>query len=724
MTPALGCAVAWCVGVAAGVVLAPERPWLGVLAAGLAALPLALAPVTRPVWTALAVAAALLGLARAEIPATDPSARARAPALAGQQVLLEGRVADDARQLGAGYEVLVAPTSISGQQGLRRPAGNVLVRVRTGSPPAVGDIVDAGGRLRLPVDLPTFDRRAYLAQRQAYLELPATQLSLVKPSGDLRGFPALVRAGYRDGVQALLPPPHAAVLVAVVLGIRSGIPSRLQADLVATGLVHLLVLSGLKVAVFARIVTAVLAPLLGRSATLPGIALVALYALIGGASPAAVRASAMGCLVLVAGHLGRPTHVWTSLAATAAAMLAWHPELAWDVGFQLSFAGTAAIVLLTPGIERRLGWIPAWLREPFAVTCAAQVGTVPLMAADFHLLSPAAPIANALVLPVLPAMIGAGILVAPLAALPDVGRLLALPLAGLLIYLEQVAGWLARLPLAAVSVPAFPPWSGVAYYLGVGAAVAAVRVPGRARMAAIAVGVLAPLAIGAGELAAWSRPAPSVAVFAVGDGQAVLLTGPAGRILIDGGPSPAVLSNELGARLPPWQRELAALIITGPGRGHTGGLTGFDLPVRTVVVPATRPDGVAWRTAALAAAARGAGIQPAVAGERLRLAGLDVDVLESNGQLALRLSLPGGRSFCDLADLDPEAQVAAAPRLRGGCDELLLPSGGRSALAPDLMRAAHPGVLIASLASGRLARDLPAGLVQRTDQEGTIVLPL
>jgi len=58
-------------------------------------------------------------------------------------------------------------------------------------------------------------------------------------------------------------------------------------------------------------------------------------------------------------------------------------------------------------------------------------------------------------------------------------------------------------------------------------------------MAAIAVGVLAPLAIGAGELAAWSRPAPSVAVFAVGDGQAVLLTGPAGRILIDGGPSPA-----------------------------------------------------------------------------------------------------------------------------------------------------------------------------------------
>src|SRR5438270_8006826 len=110
--------------------------------------------------------------------------------------------------------------------------------------------------------------------------------------------------------------------------------------------------------------------------------------MVGGATPAAVRASAMGGLAIAASHLGRPSHVWTSLAVTAAAMLGWHPELAWDVGFQLSFAGTAAIILLTPSIERRLRWMPHVLREPFAVTCAAQVGTLPMMATDFHLLSP------------------------------------------------------------------------------------------------------------------------------------------------------------------------------------------------------------------------------------------------------------------------------------------------------------------------------------------------
>src|SRR5436305_9152918 len=138
-------------------------------------------------------------------------------------------------------------------------------------------------------------------------------------------------------------------------GVRPGIPPDLQKALVATGLVHLLVLSGLKVAVFARIAQAALRPLLGRHSTWPAIALIGLYALAGGATPAAVRASAMGALAIVATRLGRPSHVWTSLAITAAAMLGWRPELAWDVGFQLSFAGTGAIILLTPGIEARLG---------------------------------------------------------------------------------------------------------------------------------------------------------------------------------------------------------------------------------------------------------------------------------------------------------------------------------------------------------------------------------
>jgi competence protein ComEC len=730
MTAALACLLAGSAGIAFATVALPVNPGAGLVCLVAAAFAGVSALAIRPAAVALTVAACLLGMARAEVPAGDPTAAGRAPALAGLQVLVEGHVADDPRLLAGAEELLVAPDWLATSSGVLPPAGSIIAFVKGAPDVAIDDRVQVSGRLDLPRDQPTFDRRAYAAQKGAYLEMRSASLNVLSSAGGARALPGWLRDRYRQAITVLVPPPHAQVLVGVVLGIRTGVPPKLQQDLIATGLVHLLVLSGLKVAVFARLVTGLLSPALGRGATLPAVALIALYALAGGATPAATRAAAMGGLALVASHLGRPTHLWTSLAAAAAAMLAWRPELAWDVGFQLSFAGTVAIVLLTPGIERRLGWVPGWLREPFAVTCAAQVGTVPLMATDFHVLSPVAPIANAAVLPLLPALVGAGLVVAPLAVVPEIGRLAALPLVGLLAYLEQAASLLARVPGAAVTVPAFPPGSGFAYYAAIAGAVVAARSDGAVRRAAIAAGVLVPLVVGGAELVAWSRPASAATVLAVGPGQAVLLSGPGGYVLVDGGSSPSLLAAELGSRLPPWQHRLAALVITGPGIGHVGGLAGLAYPADTVLVPDGNPVGSAWRSVALAQAALGARIRSAHAGQTWLLAGLSLDVLspEPNPpepeQLALRVRGPDGGTFCDVADLDTDGQAAAAARLTGRCDTLLLPSGGRSAPAPDLVAVALPQRMVASDAGGQLARDLPRGALSRTSQEGAIVVPL
>jgi competence protein ComEC len=717
---------AWSLGVCAGVVLAPDHPELAGAALAGAVIGAGLAVVVRPLVLPLLVAAALLGLVRAEAEIGDPGERLRAENAAGSLVAIRGRIADEPRFTPAGYELLVEPSRIDGEHGQLTSLGRVLVRVRGAGEPALDDEVRANGRLRLPMDRPGFDRRAYLAQKHSYLELAQAQLSVLSHADGARGLPGRLRARYRAALQELLPAPHAALLMGVVLGIRTGIPPRLEQDLIATGLVHLLVLSGLKVAVFARLATAALRPLLRRTATLPTLALVGLYALVGGATPAAVRAAAMGGLVLLAGHLGRPAHVWTSLSLVAAAMLAWQPALAWDVGFQLSFVGTAAIILLTPPVEARLHWLPGWFREPFAVTCAAQIGTVPLMATDFHLLSPIAPVANAAVLPALPALIGAGLLIAPLAALPEIGRVLVLPVVGLLVYMEQVASLLARIPGGALGVARMPAGAGAAYYAGLAGVLAWFQAGRRLRHAGMVIALAGPLLIGGIELAAWTRSPPTVSILAVGEGQAVLLNGPDGAVLLDGGPSPARLGDELGQRLPPWSRRLAGLALTGPGLGHVGGLAGFEREVDQVLLPASLMPGGAWRAVALAAQARGAHPRHLAAGDRFRLAGLDFNVLapgDPESGLALQVRRPGGRSFCDLGDLDLPGQAQAARRLQGGCDYLLLPGGGRSAPAPELMAAARPGRMIASVAGGRLTRDLPP-TVLRTDQEGTIELPL
>jgi competence protein ComEC len=287
-------------------------------------------------------------------------------------------------------------------------------------------------------------------------------------------------------------------------------------------------------------------------------------------------------------------------------------------------------------------------------------------------------------------------------------------------------------PAAAIPIPAFPAWAGPAYYAALAGLISAAHAQGRRRIVALTLAVAAPLVIAAGELVLSGAGGPSVAILDVGDGQAVLLKGPGGAVLIDGGGSAARLEGELGQRLPPWQRELEALVLTAPGAGHVGGLPGFGREVREVLLPSTAFPGSAWRTIALSEAARGASVRRAHAGDVLELAGLRLEVLAPEvtdsgddvgaGYLALRVVGPK-HSFCDLSDLDVQAQMVAATHLKGGCDYLLLPAGGKSAPAPELMAIANPGQLVASRGSGRLARGLPASTL-RTDQEGTIVLDL
>ncbi|MEP6752711.1 MAG: ComEC/Rec2 family competence protein [Candidatus Dormiibacterota bacterium] len=732
--PALVVALAWCAALAGAVVLSPSQPTLGAIAIAIAIPCLALALLVRPAVIAIALAFALLAIGRAELPATDPLASARALAAAGQVVTITGRIVDDSHAAAGGSEALVEPNRIASRTNVNLGIGNLLVRWRGPAEAAFDDTVQASGKLMIPRDLPAFDRRAYLAQRHVFLELAATNFDVVKPGGGLAGLPGWLRAHYVTALDQALPAPHASVLLGIVLGVRQGIPSNLQNALIATGLIHLLVLSGLKVAVFARIVQGALKPMLGRHASWPAIALIGLYALVGGATPAAIRAAIMGGLAISASRLGRPSHVWTSLALTAAAMLAWHPELAWDVGFQLSFAGTAAIILLTPVIERRLSWMPAVLREPFAVTCAAQVGTLPMMATDFHVLSPIAPLANALTLPILPALVATGLLLCPLALAPDVARVVALPLAGLLAYIEQVSYLLARVPAAAITVPRFPAWAGLAYYSALGPGIAAARRAGRRRYIAVASAVVAPTLIAAAALGAWANAPPQAAVLNVGDGQSVLFRGPLGAILIDAGPSPQRLRDELGAQLPPWQLKLDAIAVTAPTLGHVGGFAGLDRPASTFFIPDAELTGTAWRTAAFEAAARGATIERVAAGATIKIAGFTLETISPEpgapgdvvgaAYLALRVISPTGRTFCDLSDLDVEAQTAAAARLKGRCSYLLIPGGGRSRMSPELERAVGPSVqLIASRSAGRLAQGFPV-TVLRTDQEGTITVPM
>lgn len=202
-----------------------------------------------------------------------------------------------------------------------------------------------------------------------------------------------------------------AVVEAMTIGERASIDSSLRADYARSGSAHLLAVSGLHVGfVYAIINILLLLFALLRHGqllrALPAVAAIWIYAAVAGASPSVVRAAVMFSLLQLAFALSARTQALNSLAFTACVMIVWNASLLHDVGFLLSFAAVAGIVVwgvpmsrlftLHP-FERRLSY-RSWRGEllgralsvvwrSVAITLSASIATMPIAAYMFGVVS-------------------------------------------------------------------------------------------------------------------------------------------------------------------------------------------------------------------------------------------------------------------------------------------------------------------------------------------------
>jgi competence protein ComEC len=233
------------------------------------------------------------------------------------------------------------------------------------------------------------------------------------------------------------------------------------------------VVSGLKVVLIIGLLSAVARVFewSRRRTFLVAVPVVAAYVLVSGAGPAATRSALMAAAALLVASGGRRTDPVPMLALVGALMLGLSPVLVEDPGFQLSFLGTAGILVLASPIATRLPG-PRMFTEPFAMTLAAQVATLPVMAGTFGVIALGGPIANALVLPLLPVMIVAGGLGGALSALQAGLGWVPLQFASFGASLTtSVARLVTAIPGAAVQIGSWPGgWSLAEAFGGVVAA--------------------------------------------------------------------------------------------------------------------------------------------------------------------------------------------------------------------------------------------------------------
>lgn len=284
-----------------------------------------------------------------------------------------------------------------------------------------GDIIRFSGTYSLPrlsVDLPMEDDMSdyYYTNRISLLcYVPKGNMEVIGRSGNPLYLLKRLREKTVDRIFASgLDEPAATFLAAILTGDTTALTDDSRSDYAAAGVAHILALSGAHVAVIAMVIAVVLFPLVmaghRRARWWLTIAVLWLYALFTGLSPSVCRAVIMASAVLLALIFDRPRSSLNALCLAAILILVFSPLSLMQLGFQLSFAATLAIILYSPvlaPVSRRSRYYR--LLAPLAATLAATLGTFPLVAWHFHSVPVYFLVANVAAVAVMPVMIAGGL---------------------------------------------------------------------------------------------------------------------------------------------------------------------------------------------------------------------------------------------------------------------------------------------------------------------------
>lgn len=334
-------------------------------------------------------------------------------------------------------------------------------------------ILDLGLWLRLPDDVrrgervEIFCRSVVVTGRPGVLAHSALRLQCDDPQVMSRRAPNIgtvtlerVRQRFVDGLIQALPSPTVELAQGLTLGERSQLLPEITEAFRRSGTTHILALSGYNVSVLAGILLGVLPGLVGRRLALVTVSFSLLgFLLMTGAPASLVRATVMAWLLVAAQLLRRRVSAGRLLALAVSAILLLQPAQAFDLGFQLSVAATAG--LMWAGGRETLHGVRAAVRA----TLAATVFTLPLLVVAFGRVSLVSPLANLVVLPVVPILflgcLGFGVVAS---LVPAAALAVNAPLVWLSETFLDAVTWFGSLPFASVDlvVPNVLPWVLVA----------------------------------------------------------------------------------------------------------------------------------------------------------------------------------------------------------------------------------------------------------------------
>jgi competence protein ComEC len=503
-----------------------------------------------------------------------------------------------------------------------------------------------------------------------------------------------IRESVRDRFKRVLgETPASGALAALAVGDQRSIGSEEWRLYNRTGVTHLMSISGLHVTLVSGLCAWLASWLWRRSPALmlrlparragaaAAIAGALGYTLIAGFAVPAQRTFWMVTMVALAlwsGRIAQPVRV---LALALGVVLVFDPWALLSAGFWLSFGAVSLIFLVS---DQETSTVRQWLRVQWAIT----LGLAPAALFLFAQVSVVGPLANAVAIPVVSAV------VTPLALLAAVlpwDALLHLA-AWLMEWLLQFLEWCSTLPAAVWQQHAPPLWSVLLALAGVAWLLAPRGLPWRATGFALMLPAVAlpPPAPAQGE--AW------ITTLDVGQGLAVLVRTTNRALLYDAGPAFGAGADSGERIIAPYLRaagvaRLDMLIVTHNDIDHAGGaasvVENFEVGELLSSLPAGHP-----LLAAVAGPRRcAAGTAWEWDGVRFQLlhpASAQASARKSNDLSCVLKVSAGARAMLLTGDIERRAEAELverdAPALRA--DVLLVPHhGSRTSSSAEFLAA-------------------------------------
>lgn len=366
-----------------------------------------------------------------------------------------------------------------------------------------------------------------------------------------------IRMRAKERVRTLIGPNRAGLAAAILLGAREGLPYEATESYLVTGTVHVLVVSGMNVAILAAglLLMMRLGLMPRRAGLFLIVAIVIGYALLAEAQPPVVRAAVFSALMCAAVWLGRRGTGFNSIFAAALVVIGLNPNDLFGAGPQLSFLAVGVLIWLGVWIEQRKNsverldeviaetrpwpvrlarwtWTRIWVYW-LLLSTVLWLASLPLVLYQFHILSPIAILISPLIWAAVSVAMWSGFLMLVAGWItPWIGMMLAAICNWSLDWLERIVHWAESVPAGHAWLPGPASWWVAGFYIGLLAFILSGRriAPPRWQLAALAAWVL----VGLAPVAArhWTRSGLDCTVVAVGHGECVLLQAPSGETLL------------------------------------------------------------------------------------------------------------------------------------------------------------------------------------------------